>query len=64
MGSAPVDRALHTNEEEHMANKKQTSRRVATLAARTLANPQAGKKLKELAASALSQAEGKRRKTG
>jgi len=46
-----------------MANKKQTSRRIATLAARTLANPHAGKKVKELAASALSQAEGKRRKS-
>ena len=52
-----------SNEEDHMANKKQTSPRVARLAARTLANPHAGKKLKELAASALSQAEGKQRKS-
>ena len=71
MGLAPIDRAFvlprtkwrTQNEEGHMANKKQTSRRIATLAARTLANPHAGKKVKELAASALSQAEGKRRKS-
>ena len=47
-----------------MANKKQTSRRIAALAARTLANPHAGKKLKELAGSALSQAKSKRRPSG
>jgi len=47
-----------------MTNKKQTSRRVATLAARALANPHAGKKLKELAGSALSQAKSKRRSSG
>jgi hypothetical protein len=46
-----------------MANKKQTSPRVATLAARTLANPHAGKQLKKLAGSALSQANTKRRPT-
>ena len=39
-----------------MTNQKQTSRRVATLAATVLANPKATKKAKELAASALSQA--------
>jgi hypothetical protein len=46
-----------------MANPKQTSRRVATLAGSILANPKAGKKAKELAASALAQAGGRRGKT-
>jgi len=41
-----------------------TLRRVAVLAARALANPHAGKKLKELAGSALSQANNKRRHSG
>ena len=52
------------HEEGHMANKKQTSRRIAALAAHALANPHAGKKLKELAGSALSQANNKRRPSG
>ena len=46
-----------------MANKKQTSPRVATLAARTLANPKASKQDKQLAASALSQTASAPRKT-
>ena len=45
-----------------MAIAKQTSRRVATLAARVLANPQASKKDKQLAGSALAQVERTRRK--
>ena len=42
-----------------MANQKQTSRRVASLASNVLANPKAGKKAKELAASALAQSRGR-----
>ena len=47
-----------------MTKNKRTSRRIAALAGRTLANPKASKKDKELAGSALSQVErqtGKRR---
>jgi hypothetical protein len=39
--------------------QQNTSRRVATLAGTVLANPKAGKKAKELAASALAQACGR-----
>jgi len=39
-----------------MKNPKQTSPRIAELAARTLANPKASKKDKALAGSALAQA--------
>lgn len=39
-----------------MKNRKQTSARIAELAARTLANPKASKKDKALAGSALAQA--------
>lgn len=42
--------------EPTMANKKQTSCKVASQAARTLASPNASKKAKSLAGSALSQA--------
>jgi hypothetical protein len=45
-----------------MAKPKQTSRRVVTLAGSILANPKASKQDKQLAGSALSQAERKRRK--
>jgi hypothetical protein len=44
-----------------MAKQEQTSRRVATLAGSILADPKASKKDKQLAESALSQAESKRR---
>lgn len=45
-----------------MANKKQTSTRVASLAARTLADPHKSKVSKKLAGSALAQAKSERRK--
>jgi hypothetical protein len=45
-----------------MANKKPTSTRVATLAARTLADPHKSKTSKKLAGSALAKANSKRRK--
>jgi len=41
-----------------MANPKQTSRREATLASKTLANPNASKLDKSLAGTALAQARG------
>jgi hypothetical protein len=45
-----------------MANKKETSTRVAALAARTLADAHVSKKAKTLAGSALAQAGSKPRK--
>ena len=45
-----------------MANTKQTSRRIATLAAHALVNPKTSKQEKKLAGSALAQAVDRRRK--
>ena len=45
-----------------MSKSKETSPRIATLAGQTLARPKAGKTLKQLAASALAQAGGARKK--
>jgi len=42
-----------------MPNKKQSSKREATLASKTLQNPNATKTAKSLAGSVLSQAKGK-----
>ena len=46
-----------------MAKQKETSRRIATLAARILADPKASKQDKQLAGSALAQANSVRRNT-
>ncbi len=45
-----------------MANKKQTSEKVATVASGILRDPKASKDAKSVAASDLSQAEGKSKK--
>jgi len=45
-----------------MKNRKQTSTRVAALAAKTLGDPRSSKKTKALAGSALAQADSKRQK--
>ncbi len=44
-----------------MANKKQTSTKVASDASQVLRNPKSSKKEKELAGSVLSQAKGKKK---
>ncbi len=45
-----------------MANKKQTSTKVAKLASKVLLNPNSSKTDKKIAGSALSQAKGKKKK--
>lgn len=47
-----------------MGHKKVTSKRIASKAAKTLANPKSSKKEKSLAGSALSQSRGKHQKKG
>lgn len=44
-----------------MPNKKQSSKKEASLASKTLRNPKAGKTTKSLAASVLAQARGKKK---
>lgn len=44
-----------------MANKKQTSSRVASIASKILSDPKSSKKSKSVAASDLAQARGKKR---
>jgi hypothetical protein len=47
-----------------MVNKKQTSRKVAHDASKLLRDPKTPKKVKEIAASAVSQARGKNKSKG
>lgn len=45
-----------------MANKKQTSPKMASLASKVLSNPKSGKTIKKLAATALAQTRTSKRK--